>query len=88
MEIREVYEKAIAKWGGQTQAIMAIQEMSELIKEITKHHIGKGNRTNLVEEMADVSIMVEQLMLIYNISVEELNIVKMQKQLRLWELLK
>ena len=39
--------------------------MSELIKEICKMSRGQGNIENLAEEIADVTIMMEQLRLIY-----------------------
>ena len=44
--------------------IKAIEEMSELQKELCKTLIGKENRDSLIEEIADVQIMLDQLKLI------------------------
>ena len=47
--------------------VIAIEECSELQKEITKIIRKKGDLTNLAEEIADVEIMLEQLKLIFRI---------------------
>lgn len=59
-----VYLKAFEKYGTQLQMVVALEEMSELQKEICKAMRGKENRKNLIEEIADVTIMLEQLRLI------------------------
>lgn len=56
----------IAFYGNEKQKLKAIEEMSELTKAICK-----DDRENIIEELADVKIMIAQLMLIYNIDVEE-----------------
>ena len=56
----------------QLQLVVAIEEMSELIKEISKNMRGKSNKASLIEEIADVHIMLWQLLYIYNISESEL----------------
>ncbi len=63
---REVYEKAIDKYGAKLQVQVAIEEMSELTKELCKDIRGNGVRENIVEELADATIMLEQLRLIYD----------------------
>lgn len=57
-------EKIIDYYGEEKQMVKAIEEMSELQKELCKTLIGKENRDSLVEEIADVQIMLEQLKLI------------------------
>ena len=64
----------------QLQLVVAIEEMSELIKEISKNMRGKSNKASLIEEIADVQIMLWQLLYIYNISESEL-IEEMNKKL-------
>ena len=66
IEREEVYRMAVACFGKPPQKLMAIEEMSELTKAICKDFRGKLNRENLVEEMADVQIMLEQLKIIYD----------------------
>ena len=60
-----ILEGAIQKFGIRPQVIMAIEELSELQKELTKWLRGKGKHENMMEEMADVSIMLNQLELIF-----------------------
>jgi hypothetical protein len=62
----EIYKKAIEKWGQPLQIGMAIEEMAELIKELNKWMRGKKNDENIIEEMADVEIMLEQLKVMFS----------------------
>lgn len=66
LEREEVYRMAVACFGKPPQKLMAIEEMSELTKAICKDFRGNLNMENLVEEMADVQIMLEQLKIIYD----------------------
>lgn len=67
-ERRATYEVALQRWGEQAQTMMAIEEMSELTKEICKIGRGKADMEALADEIADVTIMLEQLRLIYDIN--------------------
>lgn len=58
---KELYQKVMDKYGVDAQLNVAIEELSELIKEICKRKRGYPNVDNLTEEIADVEIMVEQL---------------------------
>jgi Flp pilus assembly CpaF family ATPase len=60
-----IYHQLINKFGTKNQCIVAIEELSELQKEICKYLRGLGNLENLAEEIADVEIMLEQLKIIY-----------------------
>lgn len=62
-----VLEKAIEKYGPEHQTIVAIEELSELQKELTKALRGKLNEQHLMEEIADVEIMLEQIRMIYKL---------------------
>ena len=53
--------KAIQKWGEETQLMVAVEEMAELTKEISKHYRGENNLDAISEEMADVYIMLAQM---------------------------
>lgn len=71
-----VYEKAIEHFGTETQMVVAIEEMSELIKEICKSFRGQLDMDGLVEEIADATIMLEQLRLVFDVNdlvVEEMD---------------
>lgn len=54
------------------QVTVAIEEMSELQKELCKALRRKGNHEHITEEMADVYITLRQMQLYYGISKEEL----------------
>ena len=57
-----VLKRALNTWGEKAQMLMVVEEMSELIKEILKNvSRGKDNISELIEETADVEIMLEQL---------------------------
>ena len=66
-----ILEGAIKKFGYREQVIVAIEEMAELQKEWTKWLRSKGKTAGLLEEMADVSIMLNQLQLIFGDPVEQ-----------------
>nr|DAQ31104.1 MAG TPA: nucleoside triphosphate pyrophosphohydrolase [Caudoviricetes sp.] len=84
-EIIDTYKQAIDTYGVRAQKLMAIEEMSELTKEICKDFRGKLNREHLVEEMADVLIMLDQMLLLYKISGEEVGLMRIKKVERLKE---
>ncbi len=68
MTEKDLYERALRVWGKQPQMLQAIEEMSELTKEILKNVArGKDNLNELIEETADVEIMLGQLKCCYGI---------------------
>lgn len=84
-EIIDTYKQAIETYGERAQKLMAIEEMSELTKEICKDFRGKLDREHLIEELADVTITIDQLMLMYKISGNELQQMCERKMERLKE---
>ena len=86
--IKSVIQKAIDTYGYDLQKQVAIEEMAELTKEICKDFRGKENRDNIIEEIADVQIMMYQLMAMYSISDVDLAIEMGLKINRLSERLK
>lgn len=76
------YSRAIKLWGKHAQLLQCIEEMSELTKEILKNiNRNKNNIAEIVEETADVEIMLEQLKICYDIEkqVEEYKAGKVEK---------
>ena len=63
-----VYESAIARNGILLQAIVALEELSEAQKEICKLLREEGNLEHLAEEVADATIMLEQLRIMFDIN--------------------
>lgn len=83
-----ILEKAIETYGADLQKRVAIEEMSELIKEICKDFRGAGNKERIIGEIADVQIMLSQLMIIYDFKDWELSGEMARKLARLSERLK
>ena len=81
MEIKDFAKQMIEKFGD-LQLIIACEELSELQKEICKHLRGKGNREHIIEEMADVQLMLDEMKVFFNISQDDLYKVKRKKILR------
>ena len=52
---------AIQHYGPEAQQIKAVEEMSELTKELCKRLAGAENVLQIAEEIADVRIMLDQL---------------------------
>lgn len=82
MKKKDVYNKAKATWGIDAQVTKAIEELSELQKELCRFLIDDGNMKNIIEEIADVEIMIEQLKLIFD-NKREVKVVKKAKIQRL-----
>lgn len=77
--VNTLLKETISKHGYLLQQVVAAEECAELIQAISKSIRGFNNRENLIEEIVDVEIMLKQLIIINNISEEELNKWKLQK---------
>ena len=87
-DLIKIYKQAIKTYGEKAQKLMAIEEMSELTKEICKDFRGLLDREHLIEELADVLIMLDQMLLMYKVSGEEICQMCERKMERLKERLK
>lgn len=67
---RQLYERAIARYGEEKQIIKAIEELGELSVELARALLNKRQDekqlSDLREELADVCIMCDQLQLIFD----------------------
>jgi hypothetical protein len=61
MDERGIITDALRCFGVGHQAIVAIEELSELQKELTKLLRRQGNKEHIAEEIADVEIMLAQM---------------------------
>lgn len=73
-------QRIIDHYGVEAQRMKSVEELSELIKAVAKN-----DRANIIEEIADVKIMIGQLQLIYNIPTEDIWAVMDQKLVRVME---
>lgn len=76
----KLVDEAIKHYGDTHQKVVAMEEMSELIKEISKDIRGQGNIDHITEEVADVYIMLMQLEKMYGITLSALH-AKINKKL-------
>ena len=98
-DFREGYKKFVEEWGQESQERMAIEEMSELTKELckkirlTRDDFSESSKEKLVktiqnikEEIADVLNMTEQLEMYFGEEeIEKIREEKMQRTLKLLE---
>ena len=61
----EIYKAALEKYGVGAQIGMLTEECGELLSAINKFNRSRCSSDDVLTELADVSIMVEQLSLIY-----------------------
>ena len=67
-ERKKTYLNALIGFGTAAQSVVAIEELSECQKEICKVLRGSGNMEHLAEEIADATIMLEQLRIMYGVN--------------------
>ena len=73
--------QAIVEYGAEAQTDMMIEEMSELTKALLKHRRKESKETldNILEEIADVQIMLDQLRIIFGRSTTEAEEYKLER---------
>ena len=85
IEYRSILCKAICTYGKEAQTLMFFEEVAEPEKELCKNARGKQNRDEILEEVADVEIMLEQIKIMHALNVGAIERVKAQKVQRLNE---
>ena len=75
-EYASILEENIKEHGVAFETVIAMEECAELIQAISKvkryGFVGEY-RDNLIEEIADVSIVIREIMMIFGISVGDIN---------------
>lgn len=64
----KVYTNALVANGERMQMVVALEELSECQKEICKFLRGKGDAGHLAEEIADATIVLEQMRYIFGLN--------------------
>ena len=75
----QTYTNALIRFGKANQLIVALEELSEAQKEICKVMRGQTSLDHLAEEIADATIMLEQVREIF--SINDLVCEKMDKKI-------
>lgn len=57
----ELYHEAFLKWGKEKQVNMIYEEIGELLTALSRFKRGRANHSDIMTELADVSIMIEQI---------------------------
>lgn len=78
---REITKESIMRYGELEQQIVAMEELSELVQAISKWM--RKKESNIVEEIADVTIMMDNLKVIHGIDDRVIQSVIDDKQQRL-----
>ena len=60
----EIYKKAIDLWGIEAQRNMAFEELGELNTILARDRRGRATKEEILTELADVTIMCEQMVVI------------------------
>lgn len=61
MNLEQLYQTTIAKWGEEAQYDQAVEECAELIAALKHYRRGKIDKQAVIAELADVSLMLGQL---------------------------
>lgn len=69
-EREKTYTNALIACGLKHQLVVAMEELSECQKELAKVFRGDGNMDHLAEEIADATIVLEQMRLFFGINDE------------------
>lgn len=62
---KELYQKAILKWGELPQINMVYEETGELTTALARYMRGRDTEADVITELADVSIMIEQMAVLF-----------------------
>ena len=62
---RGLYLMALTQWGDRAQIIMAMEELAECSAQLARYLRGRVDIGPAVEEIADATIMLEQMAIIF-----------------------
>lgn len=81
MDDKKIYKEALDKYGAQMQETICIEELSELQKALCKLIRGNGSMADISEEIADVQIMLAQMIILFDLesSVEKWRDIKLAR---------
>jgi NTP pyrophosphatase (non-canonical NTP hydrolase) len=81
-----LYAEALDNWGIEAQVAMVMEETGEMLSALAKARRGRVTKDEIITELADVSIMMEQMAVYFGL--DEFREEKERKLLRLKERLK
>lgn len=63
--MKEIYRAALEKWGTEAQFDQMVEECAEMITVLKHFRRGRVGETEVIAELADVTLMVGQLAFIF-----------------------
>lgn len=80
-EARRICWEALWYFGASNQILKLFEEMAELQKEVCKHEQDFCNLDEIAEELADVSIMLEQMAILFQVEelTEQIRLEKLER---------
>ena len=80
-ETRRICREALEHFGASNQILKLFEEMAELQKEVCKHEQDFCNLEELAEELADVSVMLEQMAILFQVEelTEQIRLEKLER---------
>lgn len=64
-EEKSILHQALNKYGVQAQKMMLFEECGELVNAVAKFDRGRAGIMDIITELADVSIMVDQMVFVF-----------------------
>ena len=68
----DVMRSALKTFGGMKQVMKAVEELSELQKELCKYYSSEEDKDHIAEEITDVRIMLDQMAMRFDVVRDEL----------------
>ena len=78
----KLYERAIMIWGSNAQTDMVFEELGELNTVLARDRRGRATAEDILTELADVTIMCEQLATVIGYDLYELELERKLLRLR------
>lgn len=84
-----LYTKVLNAWGVDAQVRMVMEESGEMLAALGKAARGRVTKMDVITELADVSIMMEQMAVFFGLdefrAEKERKLQRLQKRLKEWE---
>ena len=64
---KEICMAALQTWGPKVQNLVIFEEIAEFLKTYAKCIRTKGNREELIDEIADMEIVLQQMKIMYDV---------------------
>lgn len=85
----EIYDKAIITFHFNAQRLMLFEEIGELMNAIAKLPRGRATIDNVIEELADVAIMVNQMAVFFGwekfLAQKEMKLIRLKERLEKYQ---